>query len=295
MPGEGSPVLLTTNCRLSFDSVRTALSDCDCWILVIDTGGLDVGSAAAAGRFAAPDIERGIHAARLDQVVNHRVLVMPGRAARSADPKQLAAHGGFTLKEGPRRARDIAAFIAEGYALAPGMMEERFGIGERVALIPGQLFRSLQWWMVFAFAAIIYAGLGPEGVNLGRALAGCLPFLILGAASVVAGSILAPLLPVAPPLRSFFLRGLLAGAAATGALLYAANLGRAFDTFLAAGCWLFFPTASGLLSHVFASAAPQGSPVGSPRQRRGVLVVAVVILCLAAVAFALAKSALWHV
>jgi len=290
---EDSPVLLTSNYRLSFDTLRTSLRDCSCWILVIDTAGLDVGSAAAAGRFATADIERGVKAARLDGLVRHRTLILPGRAASAVEPELLAVHAGFTVAVGPMRSRDISAFLAANGALSSAMTEEPFPVDERLAAIPRHLARSLQWWVAFAFVAILYAGLGPEGVNLSRALAGCPPFLLLGLGSVIAGSVIAPLLPRVSILRPFSLRGILAGIATTAMLLEAAGLARAMDVPLRAACWLFFPTASGLLSFLFAAAEPLRAGTRRSGEKRFMIPFVIVAFALAAAGFFAAWRMAW--
>ena len=48
-PGPTSPVFVTANYTLSFDALRSALSDADAFILALDTHGVNVWCAAGEG------------------------------------------------------------------------------------------------------------------------------------------------------------------------------------------------------------------------------------------------------
>ncbi|MBT8353726.1 MAG: hypothetical protein KJO60_04325 [Desulfofustis sp.] len=50
-PSEDSPVLVTANYKLSFDTLRFNLQGEDLWILVVDTRGINVWCAAGRGHF----------------------------------------------------------------------------------------------------------------------------------------------------------------------------------------------------------------------------------------------------
>ena len=55
-PDSGSAVFVTASYRLSFDLLRRDLWGVDGWILVLDTHGLGVGSAAASGLFGTDEL-----------------------------------------------------------------------------------------------------------------------------------------------------------------------------------------------------------------------------------------------
>src|SRR3990172_2220623 len=50
-PDRTSPVLVTANYKLTFDRLRSRLSEINAWILVLDTKGINVWCAAGKGTF----------------------------------------------------------------------------------------------------------------------------------------------------------------------------------------------------------------------------------------------------
>jgi hypothetical protein len=76
-PNHSSPVLVSANYKLTFDSVRKELSDLDCWILILDTKGINVWCAAGKGTFGTEEIINRISKTKLSEIVSHRKLTMP--------------------------------------------------------------------------------------------------------------------------------------------------------------------------------------------------------------------------
>jgi hypothetical protein len=252
-PESASPVLVTASYRLSFDLLRRDMGGIDCWILVLDTRGLGVGSAVASGLFGTDELVVRIAASRISRVVTHRTLILPARANAAIDAGLVAARTGFEVRIGPARTSDIRSFFANRTPVKRG----GFGVLDALALAPVELGRSLMWYPGFAFAALLYAGLGPGGVTLDRAFSGSWPLLLLGLASVVCGSLLAPVLYACVPRIPLWILGAALGCAGTAVLLEGAHLGAAMDSFLAAACWIFFPGAAAVRSVQFAQALPE--------------------------------------
>jgi hypothetical protein len=292
-PGSASPVVLTGNYRLTFDRVRCDLAGNDCWILAADTHGLDVGSAAAAGLLGTAEIVQTIDASRIGELVDHRDCVIPWHAGVTAQPEQALKASGFRLIVGPRRSRDLAAFLGTGMSLIPAMQEASFTFMDRLALAPAELSRSLKLFPGFAFAALIYAGLGAGGVSLGKSMAEGWQLLVLGFTSIVCGSLIAPVLPPSAPHLPYVLRGWALGAAATTALLFGAGIFRGETGYLAAACCAFFPAAAGFLGMRFRAASPLPAEQGIAREKKTFLPLAVVAGVIAAVALVLAKITQW--
>lgn len=289
-PDGGSPVLVTASYRLSFDLLRRDLGGIDCWILVLDTRGLGVASAAASGLFSTDELVTRVAASRLSRVVNHRTLILPARATAVIDGGLVAAHTGFAVRIGPGSSSDIPSFLAnKSPAKSRG-----FGVLESLALTPVEAGRSLMRYPGFAFAALLYAGLGPEGVSLGRAFAGSWPLLVLGLASVVCGSLFAPVLNALVPRIPLWVHGVVLGVAATAALLEGARLVTGLDAFRAAACWMFFPAAAGFMAARFAQAMPDDTRAPAAGKSLVLLLLAAVIGGLVAAALVLSKLAQWR-
>ena len=76
-PTHESPVFVTANYKMSFDSLRSQLGGHDGWILVLDTKGINVWCAAGKRTFGTEEIVARIQAVSLRSVVSYRTLILP--------------------------------------------------------------------------------------------------------------------------------------------------------------------------------------------------------------------------
>ncbi len=83
-PDENSPVMITTNFALTYYTVESDLTSAkiDCWLLVLDTGGICVEAAVAGGQFDATGVKKLMEETKIEEKVKHRYLIIPGLAAR---------------------------------------------------------------------------------------------------------------------------------------------------------------------------------------------------------------------
>jgi acetyl-CoA decarbonylase/synthase complex subunit gamma len=83
-PDGESPLFVTTNFMLTFYTVKTDLESAgvNCYLLVIDTGGICVGASVASGRFSADAVKEAMEKFKVDEKVNHRKIILPGLASR---------------------------------------------------------------------------------------------------------------------------------------------------------------------------------------------------------------------
>lgn len=198
-PTADSPVLVSANYKLSFDGLRSQLAGLDAWILVLDTCGVNVWCAAGKGTFGTEEVVRRIEATRLAEVVSHRVLVVPQLGGPGVAAHQVKRRSGFRVEYGPVRAADLPAFLAADMRAAPEMRRVRFGLRDRVAVIPVELVMSVKYAVAIAAGLLILAGLGAEGYAWSRVVGeGVLSaglILATWAASTVLTPVLLPWLP----------------------------------------------------------------------------------------------------
>ena len=213
-PNAESPVLVTANYKLTFDSLRAELSRVDAWILVLDTRGVNVWCAAGKGTFSTDELVRKVRAARLEGVVTHRTLVVPQLGATGVAKRRVREECGFSAVFGPVRAADLPAFLAAGMKATPEMRLVRFGLRDRAAVIGVEVSAAWDWRVIVAVVVAAFlvglAGshlLSPAdyvvrlGITYGL-------FLL----AIVGGGVLVPLgLPFIPG-RSFSTKGALVGA-----------------------------------------------------------------------------------
>ena len=197
-PGPDSPVLVTANYTLSFDALRSSLNGTDAYLLVLDTDGINVWCAAGKGTFGTDELVSRIETTRLASIVSQRRLILPQLGAAGVSAHEVHERSGFTVEFGPVRAADLPEYLRTGRA-TPEMRRVRFGLLDRLVLIPVELKHALLPTVVGAVVLYLLAG--------GLAAAGI-------AASVLAGIVAFPILLPWLPFREFSAKGFVLGAVA---------------------------------------------------------------------------------
>ncbi|MGA2640603.1 MAG: mercury methylation corrinoid protein HgcA [Spirochaetia bacterium] len=205
-PAEESPVLVTANYKLSFDTLRKSLQGIDAWILVLDTKGINVWCAAGKGTFGTRELEQRIMKVRLEEVVSHRTLILPQLAAPGVSAPDVKKASGWIVRYGPVRADDIRAFFEAGQRKNESMREVRFQLPDRMAVAPVQLTQA--WPVLLAIlAASALSGL-PFAPGYGTRF---FDFLIPLAGGVLVAVFGFPALLPYLPFRAFALKGAVIG------------------------------------------------------------------------------------
>jgi acetyl-CoA decarbonylase/synthase, CODH/ACS complex subunit gamma len=112
-PDRKSPVLITTNYALTFFTVESDIkaANLDCYLIVIDTGGLSVESAVAGRYFTADSIAKALKDFAVGELVDHRTLIIPGLAARLSGETEDST--GWKILVGPKDSSGIPLFLRE--------------------------------------------------------------------------------------------------------------------------------------------------------------------------------------
>lgn len=210
-PDDKSPVLVSANYKLSFDTLRSALKGRDLWILALDTNGVNVWCAAAKGTFSTTELVRRLEFSRLEEVVSHRSLILPQLAAPGVAAHEVKRLSGFKVTYGPIRSADLPAFIDGGFKATSEMRLKTFAIWERLVLVPVELVAALKVAIIVVPIFVFLGGLGGSSsywadlVNHGLFAAAAL------LSGVLAGTVLAPILLPWLPGRAFALKGTILG------------------------------------------------------------------------------------
>jgi acetyl-CoA decarbonylase/synthase complex subunit gamma len=111
-PGDNSPVCVTTNFALTYFIVSGEIegSKVPGYLLVMDTEGLSVMTAWAAGKFVADLIGPFVKKSGIEDKVKHRKLVIPGYAAAESGGLEEELPG-WEIMVGPREAAHIPAYL----------------------------------------------------------------------------------------------------------------------------------------------------------------------------------------
>ncbi len=216
---KNSPVLVTANYKLTFDALRKELGGQSVWLLVIDTRGINVWCAAGKGTFSAEEIAYQVHRARLDQVVDHRELLLPQLSANGVAAHELKRLCGFKGRFGPILAADLPEFLRTGEA-GEKMRTVTFTLSQRAVLVPLELCMI---WKQLGIAAVVFfllSGISPGFFSLGLALSRGVVLLLATLAAVLAGAVATPLLLPWLPFRQFWLKGAVMGGLVALPLLF---------------------------------------------------------------------------
>lgn len=112
-PGKDAPVLMTVNFSLTFFTLQGYLESAriPCFMLIVDTEGLSVLTAVAAGKLNETLICDSLKKFGVENEVSHRILIIPGYAAPLSSRIEDAT--GWKVMVGPRDAAEIGEFLNE--------------------------------------------------------------------------------------------------------------------------------------------------------------------------------------
>ncbi len=110
-PGKDSPVFMTVNFSLTFFTLQGYLesSGVSCYMLIVDTEGLSVLTAVAAGKLTDTLVNETLKKADLANIVSHHTLIIPGYAAPISG--KLEDETGWKILVGPRDAAEVGTFL----------------------------------------------------------------------------------------------------------------------------------------------------------------------------------------
>ena len=269
-PVATSPVLVTSNYKLTLDHLRSSLDELDAWLLVVDTRGINVWCAAGKGTFCAEEVARVVRETRLVEIVQHRRLILPQLSAPGVAAHRVKEACGFRVTFGPVRAADLPSFLAAGMKADAEMRSVTFDVRERAVLAPVELAVLWDRRMLLAYGGMLAASsIGADGVSLSRALRYGTP--VIGAAwlALLAGGAVTPLALPWLPGRSFSLKGAVAGGllAAASTAAFRHRLSPAARLALLAGV----PAVSSYAAMNFTGSSPITSPSGVELEMRRAL------------------------
>lgn len=248
-----SPVFVSANYTLSFDSLRSALHDNDCYILVLDSKGINVWCAAGKGTFGTDELVHRIEATGLNDVVSHRILIVPQLGATGVDACEVRRRCGFKVEFGPVRAADLPEYLKTHQATQE-MRRVRFTLYDRIVLIPVEMKNFL---MPVLIASVILAIAGNY-----TAAAGAI-------AAAFTGLVLFPILLPWIPTTDFSTKGFLIGGLT--ALPFALDSFYGMETMWMRSGWamtymLIMPSISAFLALNFTGSSTFTSVTGVKRE-----------------------------
>ena len=253
-PGSDSIVLVSANYKLTFDTLRKNLGDLNCWLLILDTKGVNVWCAAGKGTFGTNELVNRIESAGLSEIVTHRKLILPQLGAAGVSAHEVTRRTGFSVTFGPVRANDIKKFISSGYKATKEMRTVKFTFKDRFVLTPIELVEAAKIMLpVFGVLFII---------NLFAAQQFEIFDVIVYAGANLSGAFITPVLLPFIPGKAFSFKGWLTGLCWTIGVFWYFGYFNASDQFLAAGYLFLLPAVSAYLAMNFTGCSTYTSQSG---------------------------------
>jgi len=254
-PISESPVFVTANYTLSFDALRSALKGLHCYILVLDTKGINVWCAAGGGKFSTDELVDRIGKVSLQEVVKHRVLILPQLSATGVAAHEVRKRSGFRVEYGPVRANDLGEYLKTHQA-TPEIRQVRFKLHDRLVLIPVEIVHVL---VPLLIAAVVLFFAGGFLLSAGAV------------ASVLAGAVLFPALLPWIPTPNFSTKGFVLGGVVTLPFILVMLLGKPEEVLWQRAVWalsylLAFPPVTAFLALSFTGSTTFTSKSGVKRE-----------------------------
>ena len=259
-PDDTSPVLVTANYKMGFDSLRKELSGLDVWVMVIDTNGINVWCAAGKGTFGTEEIVKRINAVHLSRIVSHRTIIVPQLGAPGVAAHEVRKQSGFKVVYGPVRACDIKNFLDAGMKADRKMRVVEFSFFDRLFLTPIEVVGILKPLAMIAAALFIAHIAGLITVTF----SGLYPFI----GAILIGAVISPALLPWIPGHAFSLKGWLMGLLWTSAVLYLKGGFQHGGIFSSLTLLLLLPAISAFLALNFTGASTYTSLSGVKNEMR---------------------------
>ena len=247
-PTPDSPVFVTANYTLSFDALRSALAGQDAYLMALDTQGINVWCAAGKKTFGTDELVRRIKATQLDQIVCHRVLILPQLGAPGIAAHEVKKRSGFKVEYGPVRAADLPEYL-EHHQATPDMRRVAFTLRDRLVLAPVEL--------VYVLIPLLIVGILLRSAG--------------AVAAILAGVVLFPILLPWIPTHDFSTKGLILGEVVQLPFALAVLLGGTEMVWWVRAGWalvhlLAFPPVTAFLALNFTGSTPFTSKTGVRRE-----------------------------
>jgi len=133
-PERDSPVFLTGNYHLTAQRVKHALRGVDAYLLVANSRGINVWCAATGGRFTSHDVISVLKTSGIEDLVDHRTVILPQLAATGVESNVIKKRTGWNIIWGPVYAKDIPAFVKNRLTKTPEMREVEFSWTQRIEM-----------------------------------------------------------------------------------------------------------------------------------------------------------------
>ena len=257
-PNNESPVLVSANYKLTFDTLRKNLKGLNCWILILDTKGINVWCSAGKGTFCAEEIVKRIESSELSNYVSHKKLILPQLSAPGVNAHKVKSSSGYSVNYGTVRAEDIKEYIRAGNIATKEMKTVQFNLWDRLVLTPMELLPALKKALpIFGIMLLSNTFLrkpfdGKDVLSL--------------TSSIVSGAVITPAFLPYIPGNAFAIKGWLVGLGITAGVLGMTGRFNKENSLLTLGHLILFPAISSFLAMNFTGSSTYTSPTGTLKE-----------------------------
>jgi hypothetical protein len=262
-PNNESPVFVSANYKLTFDTLRKNLDRLDCWLLILDTNGINAWCAAGKGTFGTDELIERIESSELSKYVSHKKLVLPQLGATGVAAHEVKSRSGYDVNYGPVRAEDIKTYIHDGYKATKEMRTVKFTMWDRLVLTPMEIIPAMKIALP-VFGVMLFANTFINRPFGKQDFAGYL-------GSIFAGGVVTPALLPYIPGKAFSWKGWLAGVGVTAGIIGMTSKFKRGSRLLSIGHLLLFPALSSYLAMNFTGASTYTSPSGVNKEMKKAL------------------------
>jgi hypothetical protein len=278
-PGNDSPVLVTANYKLTFDTLRKELRGIDAWLLILDTRGVNVWCAAGKGTFSTEELVSRVKLTELEKIVRHRELIIPQLGATGVAGYRVKKACGFKVIWGPIKAMDIRSFLENGKNATEAMRRVTFTMGERLVLVPvelSELIKPTLWTLVLAF---VISGIGSDVFSLSSAWHRGILIIMAYFSGILGGAVAVPAFLPWVPGKAFSIKGIWTGVVAgVIMLLFLLDQTGRLEAF---SLMLISVAVSSFFAMNFTGATPFTSPSGVEKEMRKAIPIQAATLLIA--------------
>jgi len=133
-PDRNSSVFLTGNYHLTVARVKRGLKGMDAYLLIGNSGGINVWCAATGGRLTNHDVISVLKTSGVEELVAHRNLILPQLAGPGVETEIIQKKTGWRVIWGPVYAKDIPLFIENKLKKTPEMRQVAFPWRQRMEM-----------------------------------------------------------------------------------------------------------------------------------------------------------------
>lgn len=133
-PDRNSPVFLTCNYHLTVERVRKAVKGLNAYLLVANSRGDNVWCSATGGHFTDHDVISVLKTSGIEELVDHRNVILPQLAATGIEGKSVSKKTGWKVIWGPVYAKDIPEFVDQNFTKSTRMTAVEFPFVQRIEM-----------------------------------------------------------------------------------------------------------------------------------------------------------------